>query len=682
MARSHGTHERFEFEGRGIVRCAYQRERVAVLPVEVRRCSSFATGLVIIRRRKPDMNDPRRYFNESRDRSRSPCEPANITSAFPSRTMTFPSASQHTAPNTSPVLLDSPILRRGSRLREPATMPKEAKLGYTCVNDLAKQARVNYAGKETRSVYQRLPTMRQKSEMAKKDDNDEPAYIPLKRRQNTVEWLKKTQDYKDGKSIYSTSTAKVYTPNSDISLKLPETPTDDPLYGDSDNFISCNQLYSLLQNNNSRYLIIDIRQKAHYDGSKMTFDKCINIPQSEIEPGKLGYKFANCFHKDKQSLDLFKHRSAPYVDVIILVDWNTTQETLTTSNYLNILKTIFEKRGPGTRYNKIKILNGGYQEWLMTYPTFTTNSNVAVPEFNYVTDDTLDFVPIEYLDWSHWDEENEGSTKAQNKPNNAATAVEDMEMDAANAHQFENPDAPAPRHKAPSQNEINANPVIDRSSTPAALKTYDPRCKEVPRFVKELNELAKSTSKLAEELSNQAYALYSQRDEYSARDEQYIRTDLKSLKGKLDEMHEMYLTVENEFNVYCKEADATKFDPDDNEKTNLEFNHFLMKKEIKDEIEDEEIENDWKKLQEAFFRPRIWSTVTIPGPSRAAPAPRPVPVHPPPIRCQLPTGEQVAVPYFTAVKSRKFRARTANGLWVLRFDRTGKMTFCRHRAIK
>ncbi|RLU25315.1 hypothetical protein DMN91_001471 [Ooceraea biroi] len=98
-----------------------------------------------------------------------------------------------------------------------------------------------------------------------------------------------------------------------------------------------------------RYFIIDVRQKAHYDGSKITFDKCINIPQSEIKPGKLGYKFADCFHKDKQSFDLFKHRSVQHVDVIILVDWNTMQETLTTSTYLNILKDIFEKCDPGTK---------------------------------------------------------------------------------------------------------------------------------------------------------------------------------------------------------------------------------------------------------------------------------------------------------------------------------------------
>lgn len=79
---------------------------------------------------------------------------------------------------------------------------------------------------------------------------------------------------------------EIYAPNSDIGLKLPETPTDDPLYGDSDKFISCNQLYCLLQKC-TRYLIIDTREKINYDKSRILFDnlKCINIPQSEIKTG-------------------------------------------------------------------------------------------------------------------------------------------------------------------------------------------------------------------------------------------------------------------------------------------------------------------------------------------------------------------------------------------------------------
>lgn len=85
--------------------------------------------------------------------------------------------------------------------------------------------------------------------------------------------------------VESLEATETYTPSSDITLKLPETPTDDPLHGDNDTFISCDQLYHLLLKIDSRYLIIDIRQKTHFDSSKISSDKCINIPQSEIKPG-------------------------------------------------------------------------------------------------------------------------------------------------------------------------------------------------------------------------------------------------------------------------------------------------------------------------------------------------------------------------------------------------------------
>lgn len=55
----------------------------------------------------------------------------------------------------------------------------------------------------------------------------------------------------------------------------------------------------------------------------------------------------------------------------------------------------------------------------------------------------------------------------------------------------------------------------------------------------------------------------------------------------------MYLKIENEFNMYAKEADTIKFNPnDDKEKNNLEFNLSLLKNKIK------ENESKRKKLHE------------------------------------------------------------------------------------
>lgn len=94
---------------------------------------------------------------------------------------------------------------------------------------------------------------------------------------NTVEKMEIETD-----SVETTKTHKL---NTDISLKLPETPTDDPLNGDSDEFISCNQLYTLVLKADSRYLIIDTREKEHFDTSRILSNKCINIPQSDIKIG-------------------------------------------------------------------------------------------------------------------------------------------------------------------------------------------------------------------------------------------------------------------------------------------------------------------------------------------------------------------------------------------------------------
>lgn len=79
------------------------------------------------------------------------------------------------------------------------------KINYESINDLAEKAKINYNGKEPHNIYSRLPAMRQKSETARKQGDDETAYIFLKRWLNSVEWIKKTRVYKAGKSIYSTN---------------------------------------------------------------------------------------------------------------------------------------------------------------------------------------------------------------------------------------------------------------------------------------------------------------------------------------------------------------------------------------------------------------------------------------------------------------------------------------------
>ncbi|XP_071581518.1 uncharacterized protein [Temnothorax nylanderi] len=79
-------------------------------------------------------------------------------------------------------------------------MSNATNLTFTCVNDLLQKGKINFAGKKPRNVYQRLPVMRKMSDLAKKQGDDEAAYIMLKRWLDSVEWLK------DGKSVFSYAT--------------------------------------------------------------------------------------------------------------------------------------------------------------------------------------------------------------------------------------------------------------------------------------------------------------------------------------------------------------------------------------------------------------------------------------------------------------------------------------------
>lgn len=71
----------------------------------------------------------------------------------------------------------------------------------------------------------------------------------------------------------------------DGPIKLPETPTRDPLVSDNEEIINCDQLFQLMQKVDNRYLIIDIRPKLEFDASRILSDNSVNIPNNIIKPG-------------------------------------------------------------------------------------------------------------------------------------------------------------------------------------------------------------------------------------------------------------------------------------------------------------------------------------------------------------------------------------------------------------
>ena len=573
-------------------------------------------------------------------------------------------------------------------------MTNKAALQYISIDDLLLKAKVDYRKIKPSNIYKRLPIMYDFAEKARMQGNEETQYIMLQRWSNSVEWLRKTPEYKDDKyslqnmranqinevkkiladlnrrldarykqlkdklleksgsvekmDIDNDAGIDTYMSSVDGPIKLPETPTRDPLVGDNEEIINCDQLFQLIQNADGRYLIIDIRPKSQFEASRMLCDKCINIPSSEIKCGVLPSHFERYLHKDKKSFTLIRQRGAQYVDVTVLLDWNTSSKTLTSTSHLNVLRKIFEDWDPGIKHKKLTILDGGYAEWIVRYPQFTTNPNVAEPTSNNVPDEILE--TIEYPEWLHSDDEDsiiksreskanslrsvnkseatskanvsgdkrtykrgdaESSNDISSAPSNnfANSSIEEAKLPIHNAasRQYDN-NVLKPQHKRTmsimKKNDAPVKPTIDRSNKPVSLDTSTPEAKLVLKLTGQLNELAKSKEGLEIEILEQEHALYKQDDgkHKGSSEVEYIHGNVMSLCSKLEEKQTEYNSVEDELNKYSTMPEIKFNRADETEKRNLDFSLAMVKRRMKHiaadrkKLQEKSMKNDYKEL--------------------------------------------------------------------------------------
>ncbi|XP_063231097.1 ubiquitin carboxyl-terminal hydrolase 8 isoform X2 [Bacillus rossius redtenbacheri] len=159
--------------------------------------------------------------------------------------------------------------------------------------------------------------------------------------------------------------------------------------------ISCTELYKLLAEAKKKILIFDVRPTSDYNNSHITLTEILHIPEELVENGMSAAKLGNCLPAEAKTL--FERRGL--VDLVVLMDWFSLDNDLPAINKLSILRSILTKWDPGVEYkHKPVVLKGGYQEWLDTYPSFTSNPRAGAPSQS--SGDSLDSLlnSIEYAD--------------------------------------------------------------------------------------------------------------------------------------------------------------------------------------------------------------------------------------------------------------------------------------------
>ncbi|KAH8359256.1 hypothetical protein KR093_005342 [Drosophila rubida] len=153
--------------------------------------------------------------------------------------------------------------------------------------------------------------------------------------------------------------------------------------------ISCEELYKRMQQQS--VLVMDCRSSVDYANSHLSYQWAFNVPEEIITPGMSAGKLqARLSSKDKAS---WASRSVK--ESVVLMDWNSANVQSAGTSPIATLLDILKNWDPDVSYRApIQILDGGYEYFIVLYPSYSTNPCIIKPKINNNDIDTID--DIEY----------------------------------------------------------------------------------------------------------------------------------------------------------------------------------------------------------------------------------------------------------------------------------------------
>ncbi|GIY78166.1 ubiquitin carboxyl-terminal hydrolase 8 [Caerostris darwini] len=132
--------------------------------------------------------------------------------------------------------------------------------------------------------------------------------------------------------------------------------------------ISSSKLFSILPQSN--VILMDTRPPNDFAESHIKLGQCINIPQHLLVPGTTAMKLEG----DLPPESLGKWYKRGEADYVVLIDWDSKDET-SHSLHIESLKQAMSKWDQKCTLKKPPmILQGGYRDWMLKYPQYTTQA--------------------------------------------------------------------------------------------------------------------------------------------------------------------------------------------------------------------------------------------------------------------------------------------------------------------
>ncbi|KAM9764862.1 ubiquitin carboxyl-terminal hydrolase 8 [Menidia menidia] len=142
--------------------------------------------------------------------------------------------------------------------------------------------------------------------------------------------------------------------------------------------ITAEKLFHMMKDQTITIIVMDARSHRDYEEShiQVPAQTCISVPEEAVSPGitvnQIEAKLPDV------SKDYWRRRGL--VDYIILVDWFSSVSDLKLGTTLQSLKdALFKWDSITILRSEPLVLEGGYENWLLFYPMYTTNAKVRPP---------------------------------------------------------------------------------------------------------------------------------------------------------------------------------------------------------------------------------------------------------------------------------------------------------------
>ncbi|XP_039093019.1 ubiquitin carboxyl-terminal hydrolase 8 isoform X2 [Hyaena hyaena] len=138
--------------------------------------------------------------------------------------------------------------------------------------------------------------------------------------------------------------------------------------------ITAKELYTMMMDENISLIIMDARRMQDYQDSHIS--NSLSVPEEAITPGITAGRIEAKLPDD--SKDTWKKRGN--VEYVVLLDWFSSTKDLQLGTTLRSLKdALFKWESKTVLRNEPLVLEGGYENWLLCYPQYTTNAKVTPP---------------------------------------------------------------------------------------------------------------------------------------------------------------------------------------------------------------------------------------------------------------------------------------------------------------